>query len=376
MDFSLSEEQKMLQTSASDFLQSRCEKSLLRELEVSDTGHSAEIWHEMAELGWMGIIIPEGYGGADCSLMEMAVLFEEIGRAAFSSPLACTTLGTMAILEGGTEDIKNKILPEVASGDLILTIAVEEAGVAYELNNIETSAKQTGEGYVINGTKLFVPYAKVADYIIVAARTAGAKGDAQGITLFMVNAKTPGINTTFLKTIAGDKQYQVEFKDVAVANSDVIGEVNKGFELLKSIYEKAIALQCAEMVGIAEQQQKITVEYVAQRVQFGRPLGTFQAVQHRLSDMFTDIQGARWTSYQAIYMLTMGEPAAIELAIAKAFTSDACQRVAAGAIQLHGGIGLDTEYDLHFYFTKAKALELKYGPAPIHLKALETELAL
>lgn len=376
MDFSISDEQAMLKKSAAEFLKSRCSKSFIRELEASDTGHSPKLWKDMAQLGWMGIIIPEDYGGVGWSLLELAILFEEIGRAALDGPLACTVMGTMAILEGGTEEQKKKLLPQVASGDLILTMAVAEPEVAYEPSAISTPARKVNEGYIINGTKLFVPYATVADYIIVAARTKGNEGQAAGITLFIVAAGAPGINTTYTKTIAPDKQYQVDFADVKVAQADILGDIDNGSTLLGKVEESMSALQCAEMVGVAEQQLKMAAEYTKQRVQFDRPIGSFQAVQHRLADMFTDIQGARWTSYQAIDLISRGEPAARELSIAKAFTSDACQRVAFGAQQLHGGIGVDLDYDLHFYFRKAKAMELKHGPAPIHFRALESVLGL
>ncbi len=374
MEFSLNEEQQMLRNSARDFLKAKYDKTALRELEASESGHSQKLWKQMAQLDWMGIIIPEYHGGVGWGLMELAILFEELGRAAFDGPLLCTVMGTMALVEGGSKDQKKKLLPKIASGKLILTMAIEEANVAYDLKQISASAEKTDSGYILNGTKLFVPYAEVAEGIVVAARTNGTAGDPQGITLFLLDTKTPGIQISPYDTLAPDKQYQVDLKNISATPDAVLGELDNGLDLICAIYKQATALTCTEMVGGAQHEMEVTAEYTKKREQFGRPLGSFQAVQHRLADMYTDVQGARWTSYQAVSCLSKGLSAKRELSIAKTFTSDACQRVAFGAQQLHGGMGVDTDYDLHFYFRRAKAMELKFGSAPVHLEALEREI--
>ncbi len=376
MDFELDEQQQMLRDTARDFLQSECDKSVVRKLEASDSGHSPELWKKMADLGWMGIAVPEEYGGVGLGLLELAVLFEEIGRAAFDSPLFATILGTLAILEAGTKAQKSEWLPPAAAGESILTVALAEQEVSNDFRFVSVPAQAKEGGYEIRGAKLFVPYALLADLIVVAARTAGTPGEEAGITLFAADAKAAGIRCTFLPTMAPDKQYLVEFDGVWIPADRILGDLNAGFPIIRSVLAQAVALQCAEMVGGAEHELDVTAAYTKERVQFDRPIGTFQAVQHRLADMLTDVQGARWTSYQAICRLSRGLPAAKELAIAKAFTSDACQRVAFGAQQLHGGIGVDLDYDLHFYYRRAKALELKFGSAPLHLQALEKEIGL
>jgi alkylation response protein AidB-like acyl-CoA dehydrogenase len=376
MDFSLNKEQKMLRDMVREFFKAKCDKSVVRELEGSVTGHSPALWAKMAKLYWMGIIIPEEYGGEGLSLMEAAILFEENGRAALDSPLFCTLMATLAILEGGSEAQKTALLPKVASGELILTIAAEELEVPYDPLFVSLPATSKGDGYVINGTKQFVSYANVADYILVVARTKGIPGDEKGITVLMVDGKTPGITLTELATISPDRQFQVDFDNVSVSSDQILGGLNQGLALVRATIEKATVLLCAEMVGGAEYQLKATAEYTKEREQFDRPIGTFQAVQHQLADMFTDVQGSRWTTYQAVSRLSKGMPAAKEIAIAKAFTSDACQRAGATAHQLHGGIGVDTDNDLHFYFRRAKAMALKFGPSLIHLEALEAELGM
>jgi len=376
MDFSLNEEQEMFRDMARKFFGGVCDKSVIRELAKSETGHSPELWKKMAELFWTGIIIPEEYGGAGLGLLEAAIMFEENGRAAFDSPLFATFVGTLAILEGGSDAQKQELLPRVASGELVLTMAAEELEVSYDCRFISVLAVAEGDGYVINGTKQFVSYANVADCMLVVARTEGSPGDEAGLTVFMVDGKASGITLTELDTIAPDRQFQVDFDNVSVSSQNILGGLNEGLALVRAVYGKATTLVCAEMVGGAEYQLNVTAEYTREREQFNRPIGTFQAVQHQLADMFTDVQGSRWTTYQAVSRLSRGMSAVKEIAIAKAFTSSACQRAGATAHQLHGGMGVDLDNDLHFYFERAKAMELKFGAAPFHLKALETELGM
>ncbi len=374
MDFAFNEEQKMLRDSARDFLRSVCPKTVIGELEESEKGYSPKLWKKMAQLDWMSIIVPEAYNGMGWSLLDLAVLFEEFGRAAMPGPMFATVMGTLAILEGGTEEQKQKFLPEVVSGKLILTLAMEEPDAVYDPKYVSAPATGNNDGYVINGTKLFVPYAHVADYLLVVARTAGVPDDEKGITVFVVDAKAQGINLTPVKTIAADKQFQVDFDNVSVSSDDVLGNPGEGISMVRSVLEKAAAIQCAEAAGGAQQELEMTAKYTKEREQFDRPIGTFQAVQHRLADMYIDARAARWTTYQAVWRLSEGMPASRELAIAKAITSKACRRVAFSAQQLHGGIGVDMDYDLHFYYRRAKAFELKFGTPSFHLEALGAEI--
>ncbi len=376
MDFTLTEEQEMFKDMARKFFEAECDVSMVRKIEASDSGHIPELYAKMAELGWFGIIIPEEYDGIDLSLLEVAVLFEEIGRAAFDGPVMCTLMGTLAILEGGADAQKKKFLPEIAVGELILTMAMEESEASYDPRFVSVRAALKDGGYVINGKKLFVPYADVADHILVVARTEGNPGDAKGITVLMVDAKDPGISLSPLQTVAPDRQFQVEFNEVTVSSDNILGDLNNGLPLVKAVIEKATAIQCAEMVGGAEQEMKATAQYAKERIQFDRPIGTFQAVQHHLANMYTDVQGSRWTTYLALFLLSQGQPASKEVAMAKAFSSNACQRVSYNATQVHGGMGVDMDNDLHFYFRRSKARDLRFGPSAIHLKTLEAELGL
>lgn len=376
MDFAPSEEQEMLKKSARDFLSVECPKKVVREIEAGDLGYSPELWKKMASLGWMGLALPEEYGGAGLSLLDMAVLFEEFGRAAMTEPMFSTVvLGALPILQWGTEEQKKALLPKVATGKLFLTMALAEPSVNEDPMFVTTRAMTKDDGFLIHGTKLFVPYAHIADYLLVVARTKGVAGDKKGVTVFIVDRKAQGINITPLVTIAADKQFEVQFDKVFVSSKNILGSLHNGLPLVRETLKKATAIQCAEMVGVAQQEMEMTAEHTKNRVQFGRPIGTFQAVQHRLADMFIDVNGARWTTYQAVWRLSEGLPADREVAIAKAFANIACQRVAFSAQQLHGGVGVDKDYDLHFYFRRAKAFALTLGSTPFHLKAIEAEIS-
>ncbi|MBM4462766.1 MAG: acyl-CoA dehydrogenase [Chloroflexi bacterium] len=370
MDFELNDEQEMLRKSARDFLESECPKSVVKQLEESDSGYSPQLWKKMAQLGWMGILIPEEYGGVGWTLIEEAILFEEFGRAAMPGPMFATLTGTLVVLESAAEGLKKNLLPQVAAGDLVLTLAIDEPEAVCDTRFVVTRAARKGGAYALSGTKLFVPYAHVAGWMLVVGRTAGSPGDGKGIAVFAVDGKAPGISLAAMKTFAHDKQFQVDFDGVPVSPSHAVRKPGGIVPMIKPVLEKATAVQCASMVGGAQKELEMTAEYTKQRVQFGRPIGTFQAVQHRLADMFIDVQGARWTTYQAVWRLSQGMPAAREVAIAKAVTGRACQRVAFSAQQLHGGIGVDIDSELHFYYLREKALELALGTPADHLKAL------
>ncbi len=376
MYFALSEEQEMLKKSARDFLSAECPKSLVRQIEACDAGYSPELWKKMAALGWMGLPLPEKFGGAGLNLLDLAVLFEEFGRAAVPGPMFCTVaLGALPIMDWGTEEQKNALLPKVASGEFILSMALSEPEVNEDPRFITTQVTSHGDNLVIDGTKLFVPYAHIADYLLLVARTKGAPGDDKGITIVIVDRKTNGIKLTPLYTMAADRQFEMKFEKASARQKDILGSLHEGLPLLKETLKKATALQCAEMVGGAQQELEITTEHTKNRIQFERPIGTFQAVQHCLADMFVNVNGARWAMYQAVWRLSEGLPADRELAIAKAFANIACQRVAFSAQQLHGGVGVDKDYDLHFYFRRAKAFALTLGSTPFHLRVLEAEMS-
>ncbi len=375
MNFALTDTQELLKKEARHFLEMECPKSFVKKLESSDLGYSPDLWKKMAELGWLGLIIPEEYGGVGCSLMDLAVLFEEVGRAAFPSPLFTTVvLGVLPILEAGDEEQKRLLLPQVARGETILTMALTEPEADYRSRFYRTRALRKGNRFAVSGTKLFVHNAHIADYILVVARTGRTNAAGEGLSIFIVGREAPGISLTPLITIAADKQFEVVFDRVSSSLNDTLGGLHNGWPVVEATLRKATAIRCVEMVGVAQKALEMTAGYASTRIQFARPIGSFQAVQHRLADMMTDVEGARWLSYQAVWRLSRAMPADREVAIAKAWTSDACQRVTAGAQHIHGGVGMDLDYDLHYYFRWSKALELDFGAAPIHRSIAEPSI--
>ena len=374
MEFTLNEEQEMLKKTARDFLKTECGRKVLKELEESETGFSRQLWEGMAALGWMGIIVPEAYDGVGLTLLDLGVLFEAFGRAALNGPMLGTAMATIAILEGGSDRLKADLLPQVVAGRRVLTFALEEPEVAYDPRCVATEATKTGRGWTLKGTKLFVPYASVADDLFVVARTEETPGREGEVGVFVVKRDAPGIRFDALKSLSGERQFQLDLEDVPVSPEGSLQEGGDGLKRVTSLIEKATATQCAEMVGGAEYELEITAEYCRTRVQFDRPIGTFQAVQHRLADMYVDVLGARLTAYQALWRLSEGMEAAREVAIAKTFANKAVRRVAFSAQQLHAGMGYDLDHELHYYYRRAKALELKMGTVPAQLKVLRAEL--
>ncbi len=376
MDFKLNEEQEMLRTSARDFLKKKVNKDVIKELSESDTGFDKKLWKAMIKLDWPAIIIPEKYDGIGWSMIELAVLFEEFGRAAFNGPMLTNLGGTIALLEGAGEDQKEAMLPEIAMGKLILTLAINEPEVAYDMSQITLKAETKGDHYLLNGAKILVPYAETADKIIVATRTEGAAGEQEGLTLILLDRKSNGVTLSPMPVIGDEKVYQLILENVKVSVSDTIGNPGQGFSILETVIEKLTVIQCAEMVGSAQQEMEMTADYTRERVQFNRPIATFQSVQHRISDMYIDIQGARWTAYQAAWLLSENKPATRETIIAKFICNRTVQNVAFSAQQLHGGMGVDLDYDLHWYYSRAKAFELKFGSSLVQLESLQNEMGL
>ena len=376
MDLSLNEPQEMLRKMARDFFMDKCPKSLVREMVEDEKGYPPELWREMAGLEWMGLVIPEEHGGTGGNFLDLAVLLEEMGRACLPGPFFSTVvLGTLTLLEAGNEEQKKEILPGVAKGDLLLTLAFNEPDVRYIPEAIQLKATADGEDYLLDGVKLFVPDAHVASYIICAARTKEAPAP-EGITLFLVDAKSPGISCTQLKTIAGDKQFEVIFDKVRVPKKNILGEVDKGWSCIEKILEQAAVAKCAEMVGGAQQVLEMTVSYAKERVQFGRPIGSFQAIQHHCANMATDVDGSRFITYQAAWRLSEGLPSAREVAMAKAWVSDAFRRVTVLGQQVHGGVGFVEDHDMPLYYKRAKAWELVLGDADYHREKVAQALEL
>jgi alkylation response protein AidB-like acyl-CoA dehydrogenase len=377
MDISLSEEQELLQGSARDFLQKECPIRLVRAMEVDDRGYDPNLWRQMADLGWLGLVLPEAYGGSGATIMDLVVLLEEFGRALVPGPFVPTVVQVgLALLWAGTDQQKQAYLPKLAQGELIGTMAWHEPSATSDPAGIETTATLQGEHYVLNGTKLWVPYAHVADYVLTVARTGSGGSAGEGITLLLVDAKSPRLSIDTLGTIADDHQCEVVFDQVLVPQSQVLGEAGQGWSIVGQLMEHGAVAKCAEMVGIAQQAFDLSVNYAKTRVQFGRPIGSFQAIKHKLANMVIDVDGSRYVTYHAAWLLSEGLPAGREIAVAKAWTNEACRRVVKEGQQVHGGIGYTKDYDLQLYTRRAKAAEIAFEDSDAHRDVVATSLGL
>jgi len=378
MNLSLSEEQEMLKSAAHDFLIEKCPKKVVKELEESEEGYSTALWQEMAELGWLGMAFPEKYGGGDMSFLDLSILLEEMGYSCLTGPFSSTVvLGGLSILDAANEKQKQEYLPMIAKGKAIFTLALAEPGYQnYDAASITVKATVDNNDYIINGTKMFVPDAHIADYLLCVARTKEQAKAEDGITIFLVDAKSSGISCTVLNTIAKDKLCEVIFDQVRVPEDNILGQLDQGWSIVRRIIERAAVTKCCEILGNAQRVLEMTIDYAKERRQFDRPIGSFQVIQHYCVDMATDVDGIRLSTYHAAWMLSEGIPCTKEVAIAKTWAGDASQRVITLAHQIHGAIGVTMEHDLHFYTRRAKAAELTFGDADFYREIVAQEMGL
>ncbi|MBK9343638.1 MAG: acyl-CoA/acyl-ACP dehydrogenase [Dehalococcoidia bacterium] len=352
MDLGLSEEQELLKNSAREFLEKECPEEHVRAMEEDEKGYSPELWEKMADLGWQGLMIPEEHGGAGFSFLDLAVLVEEFGRALVPGPFIPNQVAAAIILAAGSDAQKKKYLPKLADGSSIFTYAFTEPSGRWDRDGVQMKL----EGGKLNGTKLFVPDAAVADYIVTAAR--------KGNDMVAVVVPRSAVQVTVLKTIASDKQAEVVYKDVAVADDDVMAVPQAVGDTIRN---QATVLECAYLVGLAQKDFEISVNYAKERVQFGRPIGSFQAIQHKAADMVTDVDGMRFIMYKAAWATSEGEDSAqMDVAMAKAWCSDASRRVVAHGQQIHGGIGFTKDYVIQLFFRRQKRAELFWGDGDFH----------
>jgi alkylation response protein AidB-like acyl-CoA dehydrogenase len=299
-----------------------------------------------------------------------------MGKVCFPGPFFSTVVvGGLPIMDAGSEEQKQKYLPQITSGKAIFALALTEASGKYEAGSIKTRATADKNGYVINGTKLFIPDAYVADYFLCVARTDDkAKKLEDGISVFIVDAKSPGIKITVLDTIARDKQCEVVFDQVKVPRENILGKLNQGWGEVQKIIERAAIAKCCEMVGGMQAVLDMTVAYVKERVQFDVPIGVFQAVQHHCVNMLVDTEGSRAAAYEAAWRVSTGRPYSSEAAITKAWVSDAYYRVVALGTQSHGGVSIIEDHDMPLYYRRAKAAELAFGDARFHRRTVARNL--
>ncbi len=368
MNFELDEEQVMLKTSAREFLDKECPKKLVRAMMEDEKGYSPELWKKIADLGWLGLAFPEKYGGVGSSFLDLVVLLEECGRALLPGPFVPTVvLSGRPILAAGNEEQKQRFLSAIASGDVIMTFAFMEAGGGLEASDVAVTATPSGDGFVINGTKLFVPCAHVADHFLCVTRTGGKRDDEDGITLFLVDARAVGVTTEKLKTMTGEPICEVTFDNVRVPAKDMLGELDKGWPIVKRILVEAQVAESAWMTGGARWAMDASIDYSKMRIAFGRPIGSFQAIQHKLSNLAVQVEGATSITYYAAWTIMENDhDMALAASMAKAWCGETYKQAAFDGIQVHGGIGYTWDHDMHLYLKRAKAGEATYGDSDFH----------
>ncbi|HVN85243.1 MAG TPA: acyl-CoA dehydrogenase family protein [Candidatus Binatia bacterium] len=367
MDFGFSEEQEMLRQSARQFLESECAMTHVRKMMDDDRGYSEEQWTKMAGLGWQGLIIPEDFGGAGLNMVDLIVVLEEMGRVVMPGPFFATVMfGAYPLLLGGSKAQQKKYLPGLADGSLKATLAqVEESG-RWDAPGIMLPAKKTGAGFELTGTKLFVHDAHNADLLVVPARTSGKS--EKGVTLFLVDAKAPGVSVTLLKTMDQTRKLcEVNFANVAVGKDAVLGKVGAGWPLLDRIVDRAKVALCGEMCGGAQKVLEMSVDYAKVREQFGKPIGSFQAIQHKCANMMVQVESSKSATYYAAWAVANDvSEAHLASCMAKAYCSDAYRMVSGEGIQIHGGIGFTWEHPAHLYLKRARSSRVLLGGPDFH----------
>jgi len=350
VDLNLTESQLILRNAARDFLTAEFPSSLAREMEGDPKGYPVELWQRIVEMGWLGIVVPQEYGGHDGGFLDLLVLLQEMGRAALPGPFfSIVVLSALPILEGGSRDQKRALLPRLCSGELLMSLALSEPGVDFGMDHLVTTAVERNGQHWITGTKVFVPDAHVADLLVCIASGSGSGKVDEGVSAFLVKTANPGVSVTPLQTNLRDRQFEVVFTDVCVERYDALGNVGGARAWMERALEKAMVAKCAEMVGAGQKLLQMTVDYAKVRVQFDKPIGALQAIQHHCANLATCIETAELMTYRAGWMIEQGLPCRREALQAKSWANEACKRAAALGHQVHGGIGFTREYDLYFY---------------------------
>jgi len=370
VDITLDEFQLDIAKEARRFLEKEAPMEYVREMFEDDRGFTDAMWNKINEMDWMKIRIPESYGGMEMDQLELAIILEEMGRVLLPGPFFSNVqLAAEAILEAGSESQKKSYLPRIGEGELRGTLALHEPDGGADPGYIQMEARTDGDGFLLNGTKLFVPDAHVADFLVCAARTETGDDPTHGISLFLVDAGAQGISTSLLPTMDGTRKLcAVEFKDVRIDSEAILGPLHEGWHALTRVLQRAQIGLCADCLGGAQRAMEIATEYAKIRHQFNQPIGAFQAIKHRCAQMFVEVESARSLLYWAAWAQDSGDDqeAAISASAAKAYCAEIYTQITNGAIQVLGGIGMTWENDIHLYLKRAKANESILGDPVYH----------
>ncbi len=369
MNFELSEEQKMIQQSVERFVQENYDLTNRVKISSEDPGYSQEYWTAMAELGWLGLAFSEEEGGFGGNQIDTLVLMEQFGKGLVLEPfLANIVLGGGAIKRGGSPAIKESVLPNLIEGNLQVTLAYAEEQSRFDIEDVATAAREDGSNFIINGKKSMVLNAESADKIVVVTRTSGSQVDEDGISLFLVDATSKGIERENFPTVDGLRASEITFTDVEVPSANLIGEKDKGFSILQAVVNDAILALSAEAVGAMEVLYKDTVEYTQQREQFDHPLSDFQVLQHRMVDMFMEYEQCKSLLLRAT-METVQDPILAQRTVhaLKHLIGKSGIFVGESAVQLHGGMGVTEELRIGHFFKRLLVIDSQFGNSDFHL---------
>jgi len=370
MNFELSEEQKMIQQSVERFVQENYDLSNRISISSEDPGFSKEYWSSMAELGWLGLAFAEEEGGFGGNQIDTLVLMEQFGKGLVLEPfLANIVLGGGAIKRSNSQQLKETIIPGLIDGSLQITLAYAEEQSRFDLNDVATSATEDGEGFILNGKKSMVLNAESADKIIVVARTSGGQTEEDGISLFILDTDSEGIVMENFPTVDGLRASEISLENVKVSKEDLVGEKDKGFDILQAVANDAILALAAEAVGAMEVLYKDTVEYTQQREQFDHALSDFQVLQHRMVDMFMEYEQCKSLLFRAT-METVQDPIMAQRTIhaLKHLIGKSGIFVGENAVQLHGGMGVTEELRIGHFFKRLLVIDSQFGNADFHLE--------
>jgi alkylation response protein AidB-like acyl-CoA dehydrogenase len=373
MYFDFSKEQYLARDSAREFLAERLPASRLRQLLDTDTGFDRELWRGLAELGWTSVLVPEAHGGLDLGFLDLALLCEEGGRALLPAPLVETAVMLPIALEAGSAAQRDRWLPRIATGDVVATVALAGREGFPLPAGIDVRARPDGAGFVLDGEALLVPFGGIADVMLAAARVEA--GD--GVVLILVESDDPGVSRAPIPGLDPTvRMASLRLSRVRVGPDSIVGEAGRGWPVLERALRAGSAALALQAVGGAGRALEMAVEYAKVRHQFGKPIGSFQAIKHKCADMMVQHETTRSGAYYAAWAVaTDAADAATAVAMTKALSTEMFRFVSGEAIQVHGGIGFTWEHDLHFYFKRAKYLEFALGTPPQHREVVAAALS-
>ena len=372
MPLLLTEEQSMLRDSARGLISDKAPVAHLRKLrdERDAVGFSRELWATFAEMGFAGLLIPEEHGGSALGAVEAGVIMEEIGRTLLPSPFLATSVLSASALARGSAAQQSEHLPKIAAGSMLAALAVDE-GAKHRPLNIAMQAVRSGNGFRLNGAKALVVDGHVADLLIVAARSAGAAGEREGLTLFLVDPKAKGVAIERTLMVDAHNAARITFDNAEVDADHVLGEIDGGFAVLDGVLDLGRGAVASEMVGLSEEVFGRTVSYLKERKQFGKAIGEFQALQHRAAQLYIEIEITRAAVLKALQALDANVPhAASSVAVAKARAGATATRAVQEGVQMHGGMGMTDQFDMGFFMKRARVCEELLGDANYHADQL------